>query len=99
MVCSFLSNDDIYEYISNMGNNLTPYSIAAGFENIYFLTPHFKIFRKHKIDSHDSKSRSENSLDPYDYHVSNCGNESFKNYETIKIHQIMIKFFNFIIYK
>ena len=30
MICSFLTNDFIYEYISNMGKNLTPYSIAIG---------------------------------------------------------------------
>ena len=34
MLCSFLTNDKIYKYISNMGMNLTPYSIAIGFENI-----------------------------------------------------------------
>ena len=39
MVCSFLTNDRIYKYISNMGNNLSPVSIAIGFENIYYLTP------------------------------------------------------------
>ena len=36
MVCTFLTNDIIYEYISNMGNMLTPSSIAVGEENIYF---------------------------------------------------------------
>ena len=30
MISSFLTNDNIDEYISNMGNNLTPYSIAVG---------------------------------------------------------------------
>ena len=30
MVCSFMTNDNIYEYISNMNNNLTPYSFAIG---------------------------------------------------------------------
>ena len=34
MVCCILTNDDIRQYISNMGNNLTPYSIAIGEENI-----------------------------------------------------------------
>ena len=34
MVCSFLTNDRIYKYIPNMGNNLTPLSIAIGWENI-----------------------------------------------------------------
>ena len=44
-VCSFLTNDRIYKYISNMGNNLTPYSIAIGWENIYYLTPYFKFIK------------------------------------------------------
>ena len=34
MVYSFLTNDGIYKYISNMGNNLTPCSIAKGWEII-----------------------------------------------------------------
>ena len=34
MICSNLTNDIIYKYISNMGNNLTPYSFAIGDENI-----------------------------------------------------------------
>ena len=34
MVCSVLSNDRLYKYISNMGSKLTPYSIAIGWENI-----------------------------------------------------------------
>ena len=35
-VCSFLTNDDIYKYISNKGNISTPYSIAIGSEYSYF---------------------------------------------------------------
>ena len=46
MQCSFLISDNIYEYTSKMGNNLIPYSIAIGMENIYFLTPHFKFTKR-----------------------------------------------------
>ena len=35
-ICSFLINVNIYKDISNLGNKLTPYSIAIGGENIYF---------------------------------------------------------------
>ena len=49
MVCSFLTNAKIYKYISNMGNNLTPYSIAMGEENYYLLAPNFKFIRKDEI--------------------------------------------------
>ena len=30
MVYSFMTSDNIYGYISNMGNNLCPYSVATG---------------------------------------------------------------------
>ena len=53
MVCSFLTNDRIYKYISNMGNNLTPYSIALGWENIYYLAPYFKFIKNENIDIND----------------------------------------------
>ena len=41
MISSSLTNDKLYKYISNMGNNLTPYSIAIGWKNLYFLSPRF----------------------------------------------------------
>ena len=49
MICSFLTKDKLYKYISNMGNNLTPYSIAIGEENCHFLTPDFKFIKREKI--------------------------------------------------
>ena len=36
MICSFLTNDKYYKNISNMGNKLTPYTIAVGHENDFF---------------------------------------------------------------
>ena len=48
MICSFLINENTFKYISFMGNNLTPYSIAIGEENIYFLTPQFKFNQRKK---------------------------------------------------
>ena len=50
MVCSFMTSDNIYEYISNMGRNLSPYSIATGEKNYYLLTPNFSFIKKDKID-------------------------------------------------
>ena len=50
MVCSFMTSDNICEYISNMGCNLTPYSFAIGEENYYLLTPNFSFIKKDKID-------------------------------------------------
>ena len=33
-----------------MGNNLTPYSIAVGYENVYFFTPLFNFVKKELIN-------------------------------------------------
>ena len=50
MVCSFMTSDNIYEYVSNMGNNLSPYSFATGEENYYLLAPNFSFIKNDKID-------------------------------------------------
>ena len=50
MVCSFMTSDKTYEYISNMGDNLSPYTVATGEKNYYLLAPNFKFIKKEKID-------------------------------------------------
>ena len=50
MVCSFMTSDNIYEHISNMGNNLCPFSVGIGEENYYLLARNFIYIRKDKID-------------------------------------------------
>ena len=50
MVCSFMTSDNIYEYISNMGNNLSPYSIATGEKKYFLLAPNFSFIKKDKFD-------------------------------------------------
>ena len=86
MVCSFLTKDFIYKYTSNKGNNLTPYIIAMGGENIYFLTPHFKFIKRDKINENEILNANDISVDPFDYHVSKCGIYSFQDIHIHKIH-------------
>ena len=49
-ICTFMTSDNFFEYISNMGNNLCPYIVAIGEKNYYLLAPNFKFFEKDKID-------------------------------------------------
>ena len=86
MICSFLTNDNTYTYISNMGKNLKPYSMAIGEENISFLTPHFKFIKREKINDNELSKTNKSSVDPFNYHVSNCGRYSFKQLRLYKIH-------------
>ena len=78
MICSFMTRDNIYEYISNMGNNLTPYSIATGEENYYFLTPNFSFNKKDRI-GYDTLLKGK-------YVPESDLKESFKEIELCKIH-------------
>ena len=91
MICSFLTNDNIYKYISNVRNYLTPYRLTRGEENTYFLTPQFKIIKNDKINDSELLSTNESTVDPFDYHVSNCGNTPLKKYEYKKFIQNMIE--------
>ena len=46
MVCSFMTSDNKYEYISNKGNNLCPYNVATGEKSYCLLAPNFKFIKK-----------------------------------------------------
>ena len=78
MVCSFLTNDRIYKYISNIRNNLSPYTIGSGEENYYLLAPNFKFIKKDKIDY-------DTILDAI-YVPDSVLTESFEKLDLYKIH-------------
>ena len=48
IICSFITTDHILQHISNIGDNIIPYSIAIGEENMYFLSPHCEKIIKRK---------------------------------------------------
>ena len=76
--CVLLTSDNIYQYISNMGNNLCPYSVAKGEENYYLLAPNFKCIKKDKIDYNTILDRI--------YVTDSDLKESFEELELCKIH-------------
>ena len=49
MVCSFMTSDNIHEYISNRGNKLCLYSVAIGEENYYLFAPNFKFIKRIRL--------------------------------------------------
>ena len=78
MVCSCLSSHNRYEYVSNMRNNLSPYSFATGEENYYLLAPNFSFIKKDKID-YDTILKGT-------YVPNSDLKESFKEIELCEIH-------------
>ena len=83
MIASFLTNDRIYKYISNMGNNLSPCSIAIGWKNIYYLTPFFKFIKKENIDVNDIDKLFDIDYDDIMKHKDIKINKIHSNYDHI----------------
>ena len=69
-----------------MGNILTPYSIAIGDENIYFLTPHFEVIKRGQNNYNEMLKSNGIFVDPFDHHKLNCGDVLFKKLRKHKIH-------------
>ena len=85
-ITKFTTDDKIIEYISLMGNNKIAYPIAIGEKFTYFLYNRWKFFENGKIEEGTLLNRTNNSLDPFDYHVEKCGVNSFKKLECSLIH-------------
>ena len=84
-ICSFLTDDNLYKYVPNMGDNLIPNIMAIGEKNNCFLTPYFKIIRKKVIDGDKLSKTDEDTVDLFDYLVSNCEKDTFRKIQLYKI--------------
>ena len=85
-ITKFNTNDEIIDYISLMGNNMTPYAIMFGEKNTYFLYYRYKFIENDKNEEGTLLNATNGSLDPCDYHLEKCGKDSFKNLERSLIH-------------
>ena len=85
-IFKFKTDDKFIEYISLMGNNMVPYPIMVGERYTYFLYHHYKFIENDKIEEGTLLNVTNNSLDPYGYHLEKCGIDSFKKLELSLIH-------------
>ena len=71
-----------------MGNNMIPYAIMVGERYTYFLYHRYKFIENDEVEEGTLLNRTDNSLDPYDYHVEKCGIDSFRKLEHTLIHTL-----------
>ena len=74
------------DYKSLMGNNMTPYNFAIGEKYTYFISTHYKYIESDKIEGRTLLIATNDSLDPFDYHLGKCGVDSCKTLEHSQIH-------------
>ena len=82
----FKIDDKIIDYISLMGNNMIPHAIMIGKKHTYFLYHHYEFIENDKIEENTLLNATNDSFDPYDYHLEKCGIDSFKKLEGNLIH-------------
>ena len=66
-------DDKIIDFKSLMGKNMIPYAIIVGEKYTYFSYDGHKFIENDKIEESTLLNATNNSLDPYDYHVEKCG--------------------------
>ena len=81
----FKMADKIMDYIFLMGNNMIPYTFPVGDKYTYFLSSHYKIIQNDKIEEGTLLNATNDSSDPFDYHLGKCGVDSFKTLEHTQI--------------
>ena len=85
-ITKFKIDDKIIDYISLMGKNMIPHAIMIGEKHTYFLYHHYKFIENDKIEENTLLNATNDSFDPYDYHLEKCGIVSFKKLERNLIH-------------
>ena len=81
----FKTDDKIIDYISLMGNNMSIYTFAIGEKCTYFISTNYKYIENDKIEEGTLLNATNNSLDPFDYHIGKCSVDSFKALEHTRI--------------
>ena len=89
LICSFLTDDNLYKYVPNMGDNLIPNSMAIGEKTNCFWTPYFETISKKVIDGDKLSNTDEDTVDLFDYLVSNFEKDTFRK---IQLYKIVSKF-------
>ena len=70
-----------------MGKNTSPYVFAVGTRYTYFISTQYKFIEDDKSEEVMFLNSSNDSLDPYDYHLSKNGLDCFKKFlECNRIH-------------
>ena len=69
-----------------MGNNMIPYATVIGENYTYFIYNRYNFIENDKNEEGTFLNTKNGSLDPFDYHVEECGTDSFNKLEHSLIH-------------
>ena len=82
----FPKEDNFIDFIYNIGNNMVPYAIAVGEKFNKSISDLYKFVENGKIEKGVLVNGIANRLDPFDYSVSNCGENAFRELHSEQFH-------------
>ena len=85
-IIKFQTDDMFIDYISLMGNNMSPYTFAIGEKYTYFSSVHHKVIENDEFEEGTLLNATNDSLDLFDYHLGKCGADFCKTSEHSLIH-------------
>ena len=77
-IFEFGTSGKFIDYISLMGNIMTPYAFAEASEYSYSISTHYNLIENDRVEEGTLLNSSNDSLDPYDYHLEKSGPDAFK---------------------
>ena len=69
-----------------MVSNITPYTFAIVDKYIYFISTRYNYIENDEVEEGTLLNATNDSLDPFDYHLEKCGIHSFKKLESSLTH-------------
>ena len=85
-ISKFKTDDKIVYGTSLMGDNMMPYTFAVGKKYTQFISTQNKFIENDKIEQETLLNATNDSLDPFDFHLAKCGVDTFKKLEYSQIH-------------
>ena len=85
-IFNFKTDDKIIENLSHMGNNMIPWTFAVGENYTDFLSFHYEFIQNDKNEEGTLLNATNDSSDPFDYQLGECGVDSFKTLEHSEVH-------------
>ena len=81
--CKFKTVVEIIDFIFFIGNNMVPYATIQGEKYTYFSYHRYKCTENAKIEERIFFNATNNSLDPFDYHLEKCGIDFLENWNVV----------------
>ena len=69
-----------------MGIKMVPYTFAIGEKYTYFISTRYKFIENYKFEEGTLLNATNDSSDPFVYHLGKCGVDSFKTFEHGQVH-------------